>query len=518
MTKDTFSQKVPHIVQANRLHSMVQWTIDSVLVGSVGFFLLFLYLYNKFIRVHWTSSMKVHQYDYINHVGGHDDDLWQAGQMKMDGYQPVRSGHEDPMLMNSPGRMRRRTSNANHQYQQVQHVQSTEEVMGLPRPYHHHHQSPSQSLVNPESIHSKKNKPILFLNPNHLPRVTSTNLKPGLVTATSNDSLRPRNHHHIQDQKSEVQVEIPFQKQRSSSHELHHRAQAQVVVPIPEKPQNPPPPLIVPHRHSSWNATQPLVQDRPAEIQIQVAIQAKIPLFLKSPLLRQARAFEPLAHDSPESKGLEPLPKADDHGDDDHDINLHTIAFHELELGSIIGRGAFGEVRAGQWRGTAVAVKVLLLPAGPADCQSIVKDFDAEVKIMSQMRHPNICMFMGVCLDPRCLVIELVSEGSLWTVLRRLAASEDPKVASNPHLSLGFVTGTAQGMTYLHSFNPPILHRDLKSPNLLVTRAYEIKISDFGLSRVKAKLVTMTGNCGTIQVLYRLSNRSLSLRKINVSL
>lgn len=58
---------------------------------------------------------------------------------------------------------------------------------------------------------------------------------------------------------------------------------------------------------------------------------------------------------------------------------------------------------------------------------------------------------------------------------------------------------TALGMNYLHSFQPPILHRDLKSPNLLVDMSYAIKISDFGLARVRAHFQTMTGNCGTTQ-------------------
>lgn len=66
-------------------------------------------------------------------------------------------------------------------------------------------------------------------------------------------------------------------------------------------------------------------------------------------------------------------------------------------------------------------------------------------------------------------------------------------------VSDSFARDTALGMNYLHSFQPPILHRDLKSPNLLIDTSYALKISDFGLARVRAHFQTMTGNCGTTQ-------------------
>jgi len=59
--------------------------------------------------------------------------------------------------------------------------------------------------------------------------------------------------------------------------------------------------------------------------------------------------------------------------------------------------------------------------------------------------------------------------------------------------------GAARGMTYLHSGNPPVLHRDLKSANLLLDDSYTAKVCDFGLSRLKEQERSMTGNCGTVQ-------------------
>ena len=54
-------------------------------------------------------------------------------------------------------------------------------------------------------------------------------------------------------------------------------------------------------------------------------------------------------------------------------------------------------------------------------------------------------------------------------------------------------------MNYLHFGNPPVLHRDLKSANILLDDSYNAKVADFGLSRIKAQQRSMTGNCGTVQ-------------------
>mmetsp|Transcript_4999 Transcript_4999/g.8783 ORF Transcript_4999/g.8783 Transcript_4999/m.8783 type:complete len:170 (+) Transcript_4999:737-1246(+) len=60
-------------------------------------------------------------------------------------------------------------------------------------------------------------------------------------------------------------------------------------------------------------------------------------------------------------------------------------------------------------------------------------------------------------------------------------------------------SGAARGMAYLHGGNPPVLHRDLKSANLLLDDSYTTKVADFGLSRLKAQERSMTENCGTVQ-------------------
>lgn len=169
-----------------------------------------------------------------------------------------------------------------------------------------------------------------------------------------------------------------------------------------------------------------------------------------------------------------------------------SIDLKDLALERVIGEGAFGKVYKGMWRHKPVAVKVLLHQDLRPD---VVREFETEVQIMSVLNHPNICMLLGACLEPsnRALVLELVDQGSLWVVLR----SRRRQITDA--LRAKFILETARGMNYLHQFKRPILHRDMKSPNLLVQKDFSIKISDFGLARVKAQIQTMTGNCGTVQ-------------------
>ncbi|KAF0720691.1 Aste57867_116 [Aphanomyces stellatus] len=256
-----------------------------------------------------------------------------------------------------------------------------------------------------------------------------------------------------------------------------------------------------------------LLDDRqqPAQMQLEVARKAHIPLFLHLPILPppggvpQAALPPPPRPDDvvvsppppPPPPMLPPQPRQQTPS---HAIKRPVrsntfnfrIEFAEITMGELIGQGAFGTVHKGLWRGTQVAIKILQVQHLSPD---VLEEFETEVHIMSVLRHPNICLLMGACLDPptRCLVIEYLPKGSLWSVLRQ------PAVTIDLAKQLSFAMDTALGMHYLHTFDPPILHRDLKSPNLLVDGSFRLKISDFGLARVKAHHQTMTGNCGTTQ-------------------
>ncbi|KAM7255280.1 hypothetical protein ACFE04_020521 [Oxalis oulophora] len=128
-----------------------------------------------------------------------------------------------------------------------------------------------------------------------------------------------------------------------------------------------------------------------------------------------------------------------------------------------------------------VAVKILMEQDFHAER---VNEFLREVAIMKRLRHPNIVLFMGAVTQPPNLsiVTEYLSRGSLYRLLHKPGARE--VLDERRRLSMAY--DVAKGMNYLHKRNPPIVHRDLKSPNLLVDKKYTVKVCDFGLSRLKA--------------------------------
>ncbi|KAK9158797.1 hypothetical protein Scep_005371 [Stephania cephalantha] len=127
-----------------------------------------------------------------------------------------------------------------------------------------------------------------------------------------------------------------------------------------------------------------------------------------------------------------------------------------------------------------VAVKILM----EQDIHPIhFKEFLREVALMKRLRHPNIVLFMGAVTKPPNLsiVTEYLSRGSLYRLLHKSGVRE--MLDMRRRLSMAY--DVANGMNYLHRRNPPIVHRDLKSPNLLVDMKYTVKVCDFGLSRLK---------------------------------
>ncbi|KAK6915472.1 hypothetical protein RJ641_020589 [Dillenia turbinata] len=163
---------------------------------------------------------------------------------------------------------------------------------------------------------------------------------------------------------------------------------------------------------------------------------------------------------------------------DDVDVGECEIQWEDLIIGERIGLGSYGEVYLADWNGIEVAVKKFLDQdfSGAA-----LVEFKREVRIMSGLRHPNVVAFMGAVTRPPNLSIitEYLPRGSLFRILHRTHFQIDEKRRIKMALDV------AKGMNCLHASNPTIVHRDLKSPNLLVDKNWNVKVGDFGLSRLK---------------------------------
>ena len=99
---------------------------------------------------------------------------------------------------------------------------------------------------------------------------------------------------------------------------------------------------------------------------------------------------------------------------------------------------------------------------------------------MSDLRHPNITLFLGVCFLPNCQLPVLLMErldGSLYDLLETV-----PNIPLA--LKRSMLEDVARGLLYLHKHNPQIVHRDLRAKNVLLTSSLVAKITDFGNSRI----------------------------------
>ncbi|KAK5576072.1 hypothetical protein RB653_007210 [Dictyostelium firmibasis] len=165
------------------------------------------------------------------------------------------------------------------------------------------------------------------------------------------------------------------------------------------------------------------------------------------------------------------------------------IPFDQLMIEEMIGEGGAALVYRARWQGQTVAVKKLKTIEnldGPVEINDIslskaFNEFRRECWVMSELEHPNIVQLKGLCLDPLCIVTEYLPHGNLYSFLHK------PEMEFSWLFRLKVALDISSGMAFLHSSTPPIIHRDLKSPNILLASINEnaqtiAKVVDFGLS------------------------------------
>ncbi|PIA61607.1 hypothetical protein AQUCO_00300847v1 [Aquilegia coerulea] len=147
---------------------------------------------------------------------------------------------------------------------------------------------------------------------------------------------------------------------------------------------------------------------------------------------------------------------------------------------TLLGQGGFGSVHSGFLKRTqqVVAVKKLDKDSAQGD-----EEYFMEIRMLSNLDHPNLVKLIGFCAegDEKLIVYEFMPLGSLNNHLHDLPSDKQP-LDWNTRMKIA--EGVAKGLEYLHKEMPPVIHRDLKSSNILLGPGYHPKLSDFGLARL----------------------------------
>jgi serine/threonine protein kinase len=147
----------------------------------------------------------------------------------------------------------------------------------------------------------------------------------------------------------------------------------------------------------------------------------------------------------------------------------------------LTGAGSGDSATATKRRFTLTLKSVGIGNLGDDGYENLKRQFMKEMRLLSTLRHPNICTVMGeVTLgnDPM-LIMEYMQMGSLFSLLH------NETVPLSGELILPILQDVAKGVRFLHSSSPPVVHSDLKSANILVDSQFRAKVTDFGLSQKK---------------------------------
>ena len=169
--------------------------------------------------------------------------------------------------------------------------------------------------------------------------------------------------------------------------------------------------------------------------------------------------------------------------------NRHpSTAASEFEPGEELGRGAYGRVFRVKYRGSVCAAKevhsilIQLTQMAPEERRRLQESFQRECDHCSKLNHPNIVRFIGIYHPPQQLfpvmIMELMDES--LTIY-----AENPSVGFEKRMSV--LHDVAEGLSYLHSRNPPVIHRDLSPNNILLKHQPLLpvaKIGDLGVAKV----------------------------------
>jgi serine/threonine protein kinase len=156
-----------------------------------------------------------------------------------------------------------------------------------------------------------------------------------------------------------------------------------------------------------------------------------------------------------------------------------AIDIKDVKVGKQIGGGGFAIVYEGVWKKRRVALKALFDPRAE---DSNKKELMDELFVMSRLSHPHIVTLFGACTRAPnlCMVMELC-DATLFSAVHGTGDGVRSRAARSEKEVVGLSVQIASAFEYLHDLRPAVIHRDLKSNNVLLTSDLQVKLCDFGL-------------------------------------
>mmetsp|Transcript_55795 Transcript_55795/g.154452 ORF Transcript_55795/g.154452 Transcript_55795/m.154452 type:complete len:586 (-) Transcript_55795:356-2113(-) len=189
------------------------------------------------------------------------------------------------------------------------------------------------------------------------------------------------------------------------------------------------------------------------------------------------------------------------------DTEHWAIPSHEVELGKILSRTLKSSIYIANWRGTKVVAKTsgrlgksisgASLADWPSTNTSEDSDDDSalalaksevlhEIRLLSTLRHPDLVMFLGACLDhdPPFFITEFMEGGDLERYFMSKSKQLGHDYRPPGDIFMRWAKAIARALAFLHNCSRPVIHRDLKPLNLLLNSTNDLKVTDFGISKL----------------------------------
>ncbi|KAL1814487.1 hypothetical protein DCAR_0518641 [Daucus carota subsp. sativus] len=179
------------------------------------------------------------------------------------------------------------------------------------------------------------------------------------------------------------------------------------------------------------------------------------------------------------------------------EYKLLVAATNNFEEDNVLGGGGGGRVYKARLGDQHLAAVKKLQGGGP----EAAREFENELACLSKINHQNVIALLGYCIhgDTRLLVYEMMHNGSLESQLHGPSRGS----ALTWPLRMRVALDVARGLEYLHErCNPPVIHRDIKSSNILLDSNFNAKLSDFGLAVANGiqnnKSIKLSGTLGYV--------------------